>query len=304
VVVVAAWLAFQSRQTADADAWFARAWPQIEPANRERVALNWGLDQILAKRYEAAAAIFQRAIDEQAAEDGQGVLQFYLTRALALVGRHDDALKVAEKAAALHPKSPRLRALPAWVAYHAKRYAAAEQGYRALLQEFDGLYDPPEIREELRDARLLLSNICVLQQRRAEAEEWLEQVLDEFPEDIGALNDLAYLWVEQGRRLQRSLGMLQRAVAGDPDNVAYLDSLGWVHYQLGRYEEAVPHLEKAAAGPEPDGVILEHLGDAYLKLGRREQARAAWQRAVEAFDESGDSARRKETLQKIQRHEQ
>ncbi len=67
--------------------------------------------------------------------------------------------------------------------------------------------------------------------------------------------------------------MIQQAVDADPGNEAYLDSLGWAYFQMGRFAEAVVELQKAVAagGDEPDGVILEHLGDAYEKAGQLDQ---------------------------------
>ena len=72
--------------------------------------------------------------------------------------------------------------------------------------------------------------------------------------------------------------MIQKAVAAEPDNMAYRDSLGWVLFRLGRYAEAVAELEKAAAGKKPDAVVLDHLGDAYQKAGRRDKAVEAWRK--------------------------
>ena len=98
--------------------------------------------------------------------------------------------------------------------------------------------------------------------RHDDAEEWLEQVLDEFPDDPGAHNDLGYLWADRGVHLQRALRMTRRACQSEPDNVAYRDSYGWALFRVGKYDEAVAQLRKAAAVDEPDGVILDHLGDA------------------------------------------
>ena len=78
--------------------------------------------------------------------------------------------------------------------------------------------------------------------------------------------------------------MIAAAVAAEPENRAYRDSLGWVFYRLGRFPEAVAELEKAVDEKQPDGTVLDHLGDAYEKLGRRKQAVAAWQRAGAAYE--------------------
>ena len=60
--------------------------------------------------------------------------------------------------------------------------------------------------------------------------------------------------------------MIRQAVAAEPDNAAYRDSLGWVLFRLGKYPQAVAELKKAAADKTVDGTVLEHLGDAYAKL--------------------------------------
>ena len=193
------------------------------------------------------------------------------------------ALKAAKKAAALDSDNVRIQSRVPWIPYHAKRYEEAEAAYKQLLDRFDGDYDSSEIRAAMRETRLILSNICVQLNRLPEAEEWLESLLDEFPEDIGALNDLGYLWADQGKRLHRALSMIQRAVVAEPENAAYRDSLGWVYYRLQRFDDAARELEKACAGENPDAVILDHLGDAYAKLNQPEKAVQAWKRAAHSL---------------------
>ncbi len=82
--------------------------------------------------------------------------------------------------------------------------------------------------------------------------------------------------------------MILQAVEAEPDNAAYLDSLGWVLFRLGRFDEAVVQLEKAAAIDEPDPVILDHLGDAYQGLAVSSRP-GAWRRAAEGFRKAKES---------------
>jgi tetratricopeptide (TPR) repeat protein len=151
---------------------------------------------------------------------------------------------------------------------------------------------------------LALSNIRVMQKRQPEAEELLEQVLDEYPENISALNDLGYLWAEQGKHLERSLAMIQQAVADSPNNAAYRDSLGWAYYMLGRYPEAVEQLKLAISKEEkdPDGVMLDHLGDAQLKAGQADAAVESWQRAVAAFERDKEADKATAVRRKLDEH--
>ena len=150
--------------------------------------------------------------------------------------------------------------------------------------------------------RMALSNIDVNLHRLSEAEEWLEQVLDEFPEDTGAMNDLGYLWADENKHLERSLAMIKQAIASEPKNMAYLDSLGWVYYRLGRYPEAITELKAAASVEKPDSLIFDHLGDALDKNGDRQAAIAAWKQAAESYDKEPDSAgKAKAVREKISR---
>jgi len=76
-------------------------------------------------------------------------------------------------------------------------------------------------------------------------------VLEQFPDDEGALNDLGYLWADQNQHLERAKRMIEKAVAGEPENMAYRDSLGWVLSAWGSGPEAIAELEKAVAARSP-----------------------------------------------------
>jgi tetratricopeptide (TPR) repeat protein len=171
------------------------------------------------------------------------------------------------------------------------------------LARFDKKYDSPEVRDAMRDARLVLSNIAVFENKLDESEEWLEQVLDEFPEDTGAQNDLGYLWADADKHLDRAHAMIQAAVASDPKNMAYRDSLGWVLFRLGKYPQAVAELKVAAAAPDPDGVILDHLGEALLKSGDKAGALDAWKRATDAFEKASESQKAEKVREKLKQAE-
>lgn len=123
---------------------------------------------------------------------------------------------------------------------------------------------------------------------RAEAVETFRSLVSEQPDFHPALNYLGYMWVEEGENLDRALDLIHRAVELDPDNGAYIDSLGWGYYQLGRYEEAREHLERAARLIQ-DSTVYEHLGDVYAALGEPANARRAYERAMklEADDPEG-----------------
>jgi tetratricopeptide (TPR) repeat protein len=103
------------------------------------------------------------------------------------------------------------------------------------------------------------------------------ELKSDFPE---ALNHLGYMWADRGENLERAYEMIRKAVDAEPENEAYLDSLGWVLYKLGRPAEALPWLEKSLHLLEkPDATILDHLGDVLSALKR-------WKEAAEHYRKS------------------
>ncbi|MGZ5024725.1 MAG: tetratricopeptide repeat protein [Chthoniobacterales bacterium] len=96
-----------------------------------------------------------------------------------------------------------------------------------------------------------------------------------------AYNYVGYMWVEHNMHLEEAEEMIKKALELDPNNGAYLDSLGWLNYRKGKYEEALANLQRAIASiNRDDPVVFEHLGDVYAKLNRIPQALDYWQKAV------------------------
>jgi Flp pilus assembly protein TadD len=123
--------------------------------------------------------------------------------------------------------------------------------------------------------------------------------LDEYPDDVGANNDLGYLWADRNVKLQRALKMILAAVAAEPDNRAYRDSLGWIFFRLGRLTEAAAELEKAIDPKQPDGTVLDHLGDVCRELGKTDKARDAWRQAVEAYQKDKEPEKAAKVREKL-----
>jgi tetratricopeptide (TPR) repeat protein len=301
--VAAAELAIAKEDFDAADELYELALKSPRPA-RASVVLRWGLALFTSEQFERAARVFRRAIDEKVQPENNAAFHYYLSGALEFAGKTDEALAAAERAVAERPDSVPFRGRAAWILLHAKRHDEAEKRYLELLEKYGKDYTSQGVRETIREARLGLSNLCVMQNRIPEAEEWLELVLDEFPEDVGAMNDLGYLWSDQNKHLAKSHAMAKAAVAAEPENVAFRDTLGWVLFRLGRYEEAVAELKAAVelSEDDADGVILDHLGDAHSRLNDGAAALAAWRKAVESFKEAGEADKIPAIEEKIRRH--
>ncbi len=119
------------------------------------------------------------------------------------------------------------------------------------------------------------------------------RVLKIQPDFHAALNYLGYTFADAGVNLDEALKLVSRAVTLDPDNGAYVDSLGWTYYRLGRPELARGYLERAARLEPEDAALQEHLGDVYVALGQTERARQAYQRALDLGGDDTEKVRRK-----------
>lgn len=289
-------LALTGKDLATAQEFFEFAL-QDQPQRRGELLESFGIMLFLDNHSAEAATIFRRGAEDEDTTEERTSFQYYLAGALAMLGETDEALKVARQAAVAETGDPRYATRVAWILQRAKRYDEALAVYLALLDKFGQGYESSIMREAMRDLKQNVSNVYVAQGNLEQGVECLEQVLDEFPAHAGALNDLGYLWAERGLHLQRAKKMIEQAVAAEPDNRAFLDSLGWVEYRLENYPAAQAALEKAIAGEaKPDSEILEHLGDVYFKLKEPDKAKAHWQRALDALPKDAERKKLEEKL--------
>lgn len=99
-----------------------------------------------------------------------------------------------------------------------------------------------------------------------------ENILAREPGNILMMNNLAYTLAGQGKELLRAKKLAMKAVAAEPLNGGYLDTLGWVLFRMGDYEKAREILEKAVELDPLEAEIPEHLGNVYEKLGNMKKA--------------------------------
>jgi len=116
----------------------------------------------------------------------------------------------------------------------------------------------------------------------------LELLRREYPDDPEVANSLGYFLAEKGKDLDLAEGLVREALSTDPGNGAYLDSLGWVMYRYGRFEDAFDYLIQAVNVLPDDPVILEHLGIVLTELDKLDEALDVLKRSL---DRGGDTAR-------------
>jgi tetratricopeptide (TPR) repeat protein len=120
------------------------------------------------------------------------------------------------------------------------------------------------------------------------------------PQAAATLNYLGYMNADRGVKLEESLNYIKQALTFEPNNGAYLDSLGWAYFKLGKYDMAEENLNKAAVHMGSDPTVQEHLGDLYQKTGRLKLAASHWDRAVQEWNKTVPAEQDSEAFAKVQ----
>jgi Flp pilus assembly protein TadD len=105
--------------------------------------------------------------------------------------------------------------------------------------------------------------------------------------------------VERGVGYGEALKLIEQAVAIDPTQGNFLDSLGWTHFKLGNIEKARQYLEKATIYSNRNSTVHEHLGDVLREAGRLTEARIQWEKALEYSVEADEIARLRGKLKDV-----
>jgi tetratricopeptide (TPR) repeat protein len=131
----------------------------------------------------------------------------------------------------------------------------------------------------------------------AEAE--FRKVLRVDPENAGAMNYIGYMYADANQRLEESLKLIEQALERDPGNGAYLDSLGWVQYRLGRFADAEKNLRVAVAKTPRDATVHDHLADVLMQQSKVREAVAQWEQSLKEWDATSPADQRPVEIAKI-----
>ncbi|HEY3172413.1 MAG TPA: tetratricopeptide repeat protein [Thermoanaerobaculia bacterium] len=224
-------------------------------------------------------------------------------------------LQAARAAAALEPDKPEWTALIAEFQYRSgdKKKAEETLGKLAASQDVEDVLVAADVYARVKDfaasgrvardasvrfpesseALFRLGAALERTGASAEAEKIFQKLLQGRPNDSAAQNYLGYMWADRGTRLEEARELLEKAVAREPRNGAYLDSLGWVYFRLGRLEKAGNYLSAAKEYEPDDPTIEEHLGDLSERQGDVQKAIAHWEHALELKHDEPEKVRQK-----------
>lgn len=231
------------------------------------------------RKYADAARVYQEAVDDAALLDARPNFLFVLAHTLELSGDTKKALDAIGAAQQIIPNNPLLLSEEGWIYYDSRQYDEAVKRFEKVIADFP----QPQAQQFVRRAQFTLSNIFVIQGEVKKGLAILENIYRENPNDISVNNDLGYLYADHGLNLEQAEGMIRKALTSEPENAAYLDSMGWVLFKLGKSEEALPYLEKAVKNSTGigDETLYEHLGDVYDRMQQAAKAVEAWKKSLE-----------------------
>ncbi len=133
------------------------------------------------------------------------------------------------------------------------------------------------------------------------AEEQFRKILTIDSNNSMTLNYLGYMLGDRGVKLDDALAMVQKAVQLDPQNGAYLDSLGWVYFKMGQYALAEANLRKASERMGQDPAVHDHLGELYEKTGRLKMAATQWEQSLQEYARTVPADAEPSDVSKVQR---
>ena len=230
-----------------------------------------------ARQYDRALAVADEGLTQEATEPRLIRLR---AQVLARMGRAPEAISFLETAIKAESRSPQLALALADAYAAAKRY---DEAVRVIEQAETAFGEDEEFT-------FRLAGLYEDAGRLADAERQLRALIERDPEAAPALNHLGYLLADRTDRAAEAVVLIERALAVEPDNPAYLDSLGWALFKQGKVEAAAEPIRRAAEAWPANSVIQDHHGDVLARQGRWAEALAAWQRALDGDGESIDRA--------------
>lgn len=181
-----------------------------------------------------------------------------------------EALKEAQIANQLMPGDANLLDTLGWAYYKNGNHAKAVEVLSRAL----------ELDDASADVHFHLATVFYDLEAFDKAVEHFRATVSLDAKNAFAMNNLAYLFSEQGTNMKEGLELVDRALALQPENSAFLDTKGWLNFRLGRHDEADAFVSKAIAlQPEVSELHL-HKGQIALARGRYQMASDHFEKAL------------------------
>lgn len=198
------------------------------------------------------------------------------------ISKYDEAANYLSKALEINSTNPDLLVLMAYTLGKLKKYDQAINYCRVALQidnkNHSALVNLPML---LKDAGYY-----------SESDSMYEEALEIYPDDPVLLNNYAYSLAERKVNLERALELSKKSLEKDSLVDSFLDTLGWIYFQMGDYQNAEKYIKLAIDQGSPSAEILEHMGDVSVKLNKIEDAKEYYELALK-LDPENESIKQK-----------
>jgi tetratricopeptide (TPR) repeat protein len=229
-----------------------------------------------ARQWQEAAATAKEAVANLPQNRD---LKLTLAAQMADMGETDEAFKIAKALLKGTLDDRDVYVSLAQMNARLKRYKEAEDSIAKAAQ----LAVKPEDKQSV---FFVWGDIFDKQKKFDAAEEMFKKVLADDARNAPVLNYLGYMLADRGVRLQEALGYVKTAVEIEPQNGAYLDSLGWTYFKLGNYAQAEDNLRHALESLSKDPTVQDHIAEVYARTGRLKLAAIHWERAIAEWNRS------------------
>ncbi len=252
--------------------FLAKAKPIFEQVNKQapndwRPYLYLSMIAATEKNDSLARQYLQRVT--QLAE-WNGDAWWYLGMSFFEKGEYQKLLETMEQAKKVVPRDFRVYLLMGLA------YSRSDQPGQAVTVLRHALALKPDDLNTLSTLALTLDGL----RRFAESDSLYEAALKIDPKYHLVLNNYSYSLAERGLNLERALAMALEAIAAEPENASYLDTVGWIYFKMGKFEEAERYIAKAIAAGGASATVYEHMGDICFKLGQKDMAGQYWKQAL------------------------
>lgn len=226
---------------------------------------------IAANRVEEAVKLFKTSMDKKPTSqtlDRILEIENYLNRTDSLEKYTDMGLK-------LYPEKANFWSLKAWLQMQRNDNKGAIETLRSALQ----------YAEDSKAKSTLWGNIGDQYYQLGETRKSYDAYHKALSYDLNnamVMNNFAYHLSVTGKSLKQALQMAKRATELSPNNATYLDTLAWVYYKLGEFEQAKKVMQQAMSFDRDNSSELAlHYGDILDALGNTFMAQTYWRKALE-----------------------
>ena len=247
-------------------------------------ALEFGYKDLNTIRFYLASIYAQTNRLDKAMESFRSVVRGkqFLTaqiRYAYLLSKQGKLSKAREHLQKLPVKNDQQRSLLIVTEAEFLREAGAHQKVFDLLS--NGLKKLPDYPELLYDRAMAAGQIG----KNDILEKDLRKLIQLKPGHAHAHNALGYSFAENGNRLPEALKLIEKAIKLSPGDPYIIDSLGWVHYQMGNLDKGISYL-KQAFQIKSDPEIAAHLGEALWMQGTKDDAKKVWRSTIRDYPDN------------------